>query len=499
MLRLDHAGAALLVMLVALGCGPDPASADGAGTTMSSPDDATSSSSGGDSSTADSSSTGANAPFVDEPYGSGSRLTARVLRAAGGAQMLRWFWDQELQLECVFARAPDGVVRCLPRDGAVATQSHGNLFGLDPKNQPPRTMGPDCRVPAAVRSACEVDSPYVYVSHPMCEPGPVVREALRLHTSLVELGSRTEDGVCEVREVGEGSLAFTLMPVDHTIFMPAEEVVGDGVRTLLGDDGSWQNLELAVDSGQGCFPLTSEGDGPCVPSPAGFPVTASSDDACALLDVAGEPTRPEGCSYVPTHAVPVHGPEGIRDIVGPLETAYQRVGEDETCEPNSIPSYQLGAETELESLPVIALVESGSGGIVARHGSFDGISKTVVRGLFDTGTGDACVPWFDGERHWCIPYRVRDVWRRYADPDCTQDALAAPVPLPFVGEREVVDCIDSWTFFEPEVLGGPVYRSSLGECIVDESAGEYRYTFGDPLQTESVLLELFLEDAPPPA
>lgn len=447
---------------------------------------------------AESSSTGADAPFVDEPYGSGSRLTARVLRAAGGAQMLRWFWDQELQIECVFARSLDGVVRCLPRDGALATESHGNLFGLDSRNRPPSTTGADCVTPAAVRSGCDVDSPYVYVSHPMCEPGPVVREAQRLFTSLDELGRLSEEGVCELREVDADSLAFSLMPVEHSIFVAAEEVVDAGVRTLLGADGSWQNLELAVESGQGCFPLTVEGDGPCVPSPAGFPASLSSDDACTLQDVAGEPTRPEGCSYVPTHAVPVHGAEAIQDIVGTLETAYRRVGEDNICEPIFIRSYQLGAETVLESLPVIALVDSGGGGVVARHGSFDGTSKTVVRGLFDTATGDACAPWFDGERHWCIPGRVRYATQTYADPDCTQDALASSEPLPFVGEREVEDCIDSWTFFKPEVLDAPVYRRSLDECVVDEGAGEYRYTSGDPLQTESVLYELFLEDAAPP-
>lgn len=410
--------------------------------------------------------------------------------------MLRWFWDQELQIECVFARTPDGVVRCLPRDGALATESHGNLFGHDSANRLLSTTGADCTVPAVVRSACEVDSPYVYVSHPMCEPGPVVREAQRLFTSLDELGRLSEDGVCEVREVAAGSLAFSLMPVDHSIFLAAEEVVDAGVRTLLGDDGSWQNLELAVDSGQGCFPLTIEGDGACVPSPAGFPVTASSDDACTLQDVASEPIRPEGCSYVPTHAVPVHSGGAIEDIVGTLETAYQRVGEDDTCEPNFIRSYQLGAETVLENLPVIALVDSGGGGVVARHSSFDGTSKTVIRGLIDTETGDACVPWFDGERHWCIPDRVRYARQTFADPDCTHDALAASEPLPFVGDMEAPACIEAWTFFKPEVHEGPVYRRGIDGCVVDEGAAEYRYTFGDPLQTESVLYELFLEDVP---
>ena len=413
--------------------------------------------------------------------------------------MLQWFWDEELQIECVFARNPDGTIRCLPRDGAMATESDGGVFGLDPRNHPP-SNGADCMAPAVHRPVCDFDtaSGYVYVSSPMCGPGPVVREVFRLSTSLDEMGSWTEDGVCDVHPVFGDWAAYSLTSVDPAIFVAAEQVVGAGVRTLVGEDGSWQNLELALEGGQGCFPLASGAEGPCVPSPAGFAITASSDEACRLDDVGGEPVRPQGCSYTPSHALPIYADEVLRDVAGTLEVAYGLGVDDGTCEPDSGRYYLLGNETSLESLQSIEYVDIGAGGVVARHSSFDGFSKSVPESLVDNGTGDNCATWSDGERRWCIPRRVQSSSSRFADPGCTQVASVAYFPLPFLGMHEWAQCATSWTFYEAELFEGSVYERSDGLCVVDENAAEYRYTFGELLETESVLDELFLEDAAPP-
>jgi len=200
--------------------------------------------------------------------------------------------------------------------------------------------------------------------------------------------------------------------------------------------------------------------------------------------------------------MPINEDEVLREIVGNLESAYFPGDDGGSCDPMSGRFFQLGDAVPLDSLPVIVSVDKGGEGVVGRFGSFDGVSETVGQALVDLATGDDCVAWFDGARRWCIPERVWSAGspRLFADTDCTQPVSDAYAPLPFAARLGAQEqrCISNWSFYEVEFRGGTVYRRANGECVVEENAGGYIYTLGALLEPESVLHELFLEDAAPP-
>ena len=76
----------------------------------------------GNGSTTGAGSTSGNVNQADL-YESGSRLKAEVLNTPDGAQAFLGWYDSQLQIDCSFATASDGQVRCLPNLGSIVKVS----------------------------------------------------------------------------------------------------------------------------------------------------------------------------------------------------------------------------------------------------------------------------------------------------------------------------------------------------------------------------------------
>ena len=436
-----------------------------------------------------SSSTGGSA-LPDAPYGSGTRLTAHVLQAAGGAEVLHYFVDESLGIECTFARDPVGVVRCLPRGSSTAAESDTGLIGFDAAFRGARQTD-GCESEAVVRDACDAraEGAFTYVSRGNCGPGPSVREPFEIGEELQLLGNLLSDGTCESQQILERDVAHALVAVDAGGFVSAQMEVVEGVRIILAEDGAWQSLELVESAGRAC---ADEFD-VCIPSPVGFVSSATEDPGCRGLNVLGT-LADESCDDVPTHAVDwAHGsapPETAYTVAEPLDTVYRPLAE---CEEQSGAFWRRGDAVSFAAFPAIQRLQIGEGGVTARYLSFDGTPR-VSRTLVDAGTGDECVVWEDGERAWCVPERVWVIAgsARFVDDECTERGTRSNQELPFAAVRNRVDCVDALSFHEVESLeGGTLYRrTSEGTCVEDSSTSDFVYRLGDPYQVESVLFEL---------
>lgn len=485
-----------MATLLLAGCGSSVAAPPTEGATDGATHGGGSSTSTSSPASDDSGSSSGGAPTFEGPYGSGSRLTAHVLRAAGGAEMLQWFYDQELGIECTFARDPEGVVRCLPRGLSRAAHSETGPYGYDRAYRTAFT-GPDCETPVLVLDVCEAQivGEHHYTSEVVCGPGPAIRQPFTLGEGLRETGWEDGDGVCNVRTLDEDETAYVLVPADFEQFASAEAVLVDGVRVLSGEDGSWQNLEVVDTNGRGC----PAGRDHCVPSPAAF----ISSSLTSGPDCDGEPViatlASEDCDDTPTHAIPFdHGPVDL-DVIHALGDSLDVVSreESEECEQFEGRYWALGESVPAETLLPLHRVDVGEGGVVTRHLSHDDLPR-VARALVDVSTGDDCQPWFDGERHWCVPWSV---WwsatsqTEYLDPACTEPAFGSRSELPFGATRTSSDCTAQLTLFElesvPDHGDEPLYvLDASASCVQRISSSDFVYRVGEPYQLESVLYEL---------
>ncbi len=88
---------------------------------------------------------GADAPAsAPIEWKSGTRLRANVVKAAGGATLFVSWHDTLLDMDCRFAKADDGQMRCLPITGAAIAYSDGAcsvpLIGLSPCGAAPKMV-----------------------------------------------------------------------------------------------------------------------------------------------------------------------------------------------------------------------------------------------------------------------------------------------------------------------------------------------------------------------
>jgi len=155
--------------------------------------------------TPDGSAADVASPFPATDYQSGSRLRAEVYASAGGATMFYGWFDQQLNAECSFRLAEDGILRCLP------LPRWNNVVFSDAA----------CTVPSGVVVMSPSNIPYAF-SNTFCGTHPVYRADLT--TTVVQPAAYvlSDDGTC-----AGGAGTVTVSPIvasrpgtDHTGIQP---------------------------------------------------------------------------------------------------------------------------------------------------------------------------------------------------------------------------------------------------------------------------------------
>lgn len=432
-------------------CGLDPVETD-------SPTEASGTGGDSDADTGDtassSESTGAALPPEPGPetHGSGTRLRAIELVTPGDGALLLGFYDTELDLDCVFATAPDGVVRCLPwwgePQGVLFRGTYGDL-GSAVFARPAR----DCKRPIAVVEACMVEPGDEIALATTADCHARLRRATPFRVAAIASASET----C-VGELLPGQVAYELEPIDPGMYAAASEVDTATTRALVADGGAWVHAFILDDEGRPC----TERDGRCVPDPVGH------------VFVWGEPTCTElaavslGACEAPVLAA---GPDvALRLVTEELGPAYG-LAESDACEPFGMTAYGLGELVDPTSFPEHWLTYEGTGSVSVRmRRRADDGALAVQDVLFDKESDRGCeLIWRKGglqcEREHGLP-GPSDTY--FDDPSCmvpihrTQDfSFAVAVPAdPQCGNHEVYVPHDAEESIYPDYA-----LTETGECV----------------------------------
>jgi hypothetical protein len=227
----------------------------------------------------------------DPPFGSGTRLRARVYDGGEGAEVFLDWQDTELDLPCSFRRARDGELRCLPLGG--------NPFEAVPLDA--RYSDADCTEEiwqfwlgqTTVPPACSTG--VAMFERPCGEPSYAVRRlGQRLPAGSAAFQrdpstgacSRTQDGL-----LGEGYVFGD--EVDPSLFVR-------GSRTMLGQ-GRLQPLRIDADDGAferiGVWDAELEtdcqvvGSGVCAPTRWAWQSTLYTDAECKTAADMYDPSQ----------------------------------------------------------------------------------------------------------------------------------------------------------------------------------------------------------------
>jgi hypothetical protein len=437
---------------------------------------------------------------------SGSRLTVRHWQN-GAVSMPSVIYDEELDIECAFELASDGVERCLP------TKAGFVQFGDD-----------ECRQPIAFAPQwCDgTESRFARLAEEaqLCKgvPHSVYRleEPVTRPSEIFQGGT----GTCEVAtETGLEYFAATL--VEPKTFARGDRIVIPrtselGTELVISADG----LVLPVgvydlSRKRECRLMPLEDDGPfefrCLSGLASS--DAFANDCAGGLAVSWLPLacgRPEvvaearfaECRSTPTYELFELGSNEPKTSISPVFGG---------CEPNegldTFPAYEVGPSRSAEGYAAVSLDPVGEGRL--RHLHFtSGETLLLGNALWDASFEARCGPRTSANgRTYCVPENLprEDDSERYADAACTVPlhvhALdgCEPEPPLLVYRTGEADGACRVTFgsyhrlepFDDEYL----YRAeSDGTCSIEERATNKAYSLvGDEVLAEDAFVELTLE------
>lgn len=271
-------------------------------------------------------------------FGGGTRLAPVVETSPEGEVRLLYWYDRELSIECEFARAGDGTMRCLPRT------TDGILAGFD---------GQACEKAVVSVGTCGAAPSLVSMPAPgaaECDEGP---RQLTFRVGAPTLAPaelwRVYPGVghCMFVEGGKGGGDYReLERVDDEMFVAAQwydEPDGRGLaeRVFAAEDGSWERHGL-VNPATGflCSPYpAASGHGQWHTECSSWlphlgMAFAASDCSDPLIAVADDGT----CR--PPEVVPAGGGDWVR-LGARIEDSPAYGGSPETCWPRDVDDWDV--------------------------------------------------------------------------------------------------------------------------------------------------------------
>lgn len=351
----------------------------------------------------------------------GTRLKARYLRTADGAEFAQGIFDTKLGTACAPGIAADGRVRCLPSERYL------------------------------------MNDPELHFADPSCQSAPLgghypfngqrygyTREPKDSGVHIYQATSKTPSKVAQAYRVNEGGVC-TAAAKDVTWYplaeiAPSEFVEGlvskgadkGGVhaRTFVGNDGSriFMSYAATATDAECVVGLDVTGTRRCLPlkeatEPRGdaFSTSACGGTAGTFVD-----------QYVDDAKFVVRGVGatcGARRIAvheaSPVRTAYQRDDKGVCVEAQGSRAVAIGKEVAPTTLPEVK--ESAPWG----QGRVKGLYYTVgdepvsLRAQFDTVRNEGCLfgtP--DNGVSTCLPFALRINSGYFADAACTSEAIA---------------------------------------------------------------------------
>lgn len=469
----------------------------------------------------------AGTAFADEQgrWRSGTRLSAIVHDAGGGATRFSSWWDRKLRTRCEMVATKQGMA-CLP-----LVESPTGLFSDAECTQPVHAVVDEgcADVARGTLMRRRVTDPCGFRfsgARVVSEPHPSKTWAKNLTTGQCVGGGSREISVVELEFV----------PLDAFVSAEQERVATEGGLEsvmLRSPDGARQRHGVALEGGASCHEHGFEPARHCVPEDSLFVSEVEFvDDACEQRGAVWYPPVPEGCEapskpIVATLATNVKPANcyrhEIHEVVRELKSSEVFSKQRSECGSTSTKGrfFLAGDLIDDDRLPRLDDVTLGDGRV--RHQATKERGQTTPltelerwqgpwRGHWIDGDGDYdCVPrrTADGQLR-CFPERSQDLGDRvFADQACTEplalvreDPCNEPGPELHAIVRRTGGCDPRvYAAYEAKVYEGSVYlRGRRDACQLRErSPGEIYYTPGEVMPLDSfVPVEELLGPAEPP-
>jgi hypothetical protein len=403
----------------------------------------------------------ANPAGTDAPFVSGSRLRAIVDDGGEGATVFVGWQDTTLSLDCAFARAADGELRCLPLPHASASLTSGDIVYLDAEctmparvatgsETPPRMFPGPAREPA---DACgDVRSPIFERGEPL----PIEGRFLFYDYDGCQPFGAAFDATYQLFALGAEVSADTFVRASVRDEARSDRIAA---HVAVADDGARQTLGL-LDRREGndCTVVSWLAPDRCVPNVVAWVVGDFADAACTMPSAYSSDFAPLSggggeCAPAPVLAIDPYTECSPRfyALEGEVPTAY-RGDPCAVSDASGHVNWLVGAELPADALPAVEIGGgSGSGRLLARASAAENGRLLVQEGDFlDGETGEPCRPGdlCDGSRR-CIPTNlasVAEAERRFADAACTQALVSVWVggctrPSSFVRVYGALACL----------------------------------------------------------
>ena len=359
---------------------------------------------------------GLPANVVDQ-FTSGTRLQAIWLVAADGAQQFEKWHDTQLNLDCSFAIAADGVLRCLPQSVPLAD---GNSSGY-------------------ADSACTKPVAYSYspclVSYVLGMDRSVCPSRLHVYSrgaSVPAMHYANWDGPCTPADYG-GSFYALGPELPASTFVSATYTSGPALGGLTavytqGSDGSkgvdhWMDsasaspcsLFEAADQTQRCIPNTdaSGASGQYTDSTCTTPAASTPDVGCGAPAYSGSYGQDSQCNFF------------FRVFtVGPKLTSLPYAGTTANCTPFKGPGfdwYSPGSEVPPSSFVQVTLLPpSGSTRLQRMNFATPG-GLLQLSGWYDSSRHETCRMDVAADAQVrCLPDKFTGLGNAFKDAACTQ-------------------------------------------------------------------------------
>jgi hypothetical protein len=269
----------------------------------------------------------------DGPFGAGTRLHP-IVQAAGAEHRLMHWYDTELAIECDLVRDAAGDVRCLPHMPEHLTAG----FATDDCASAVLRVGACGTAPAFVRAIAPDSAACLEGARHLTYRTAAPRSSL---ADVYAFDPRWPG--CHAIGSAPG-VDYELDRVDDEMFARAHWVVepgegGIGVRALVGEDGSWQRIDLVDDAiDTVCDPGVWQDDDDavrigCIPRVPDAVVHGFASQVCHEDELVGVP---QDGTCLPVTAVRTAGADGESKWIrlGELhdDVAYEAT-EDQYCIP----------------------------------------------------------------------------------------------------------------------------------------------------------------------
>jgi hypothetical protein len=366
---------------------------------------------------------------MTDGWSSGTRLRA-VLDAAGDAKLFKLWHDAELDVDCAFAPAADGVERCMP---AV---ERGYAVYSDAK----------CTKPVALFAADDAIPPFIAEPHRALDCG---KGGAYLEVGAAAAGVTAVYGFSNENCVANGMVGATQLVkqlgavVPTSMFVAATKTVHEArdprlaANVLVAEDGSRQvtsHFDLARKAD--CNPIEPQAAGyACVPKNLAFIEVFFSDDKCKVPAAYHPPCNGEPAIIL--DASP-HNTGQYFEVGAKVATPAFR-NYSTTCEPDTSPRepgagfYAIGKEAPWAGFPQLSAKNEGKGRIAINvlRGASD---ELVARQNFvDTELNVNCSVGQSADlKPHCIPQVGGASVNVFADAKCSSGLyeIKAGDPLP---------------------------------------------------------------------